>query len=115
MVRGHPHALTIIGEVFMNALERKRAEEELQKAKNMLEIRVEERTRDLKKANKLLEAHISQLNFLNTSFMSSPPLSILKNCSPPYSISFWRGSRRPREVSAASSAILPVHQRDRRT
>ena len=74
--------LTIIGEVFMNALERKRAEEELQKAKNMLEIRVEERTRDLKKANKLLEAHISQLNFLNTSFYELSPIIHIEKLFP---------------------------------
>jgi serine phosphatase RsbU (regulator of sigma subunit) len=65
--------LTIVGEVFMNAFARKSAEEELQKAKNLLELRVEERTADLKKANELLETHIAQLNFLNTSFYELSP------------------------------------------
>ena len=74
--------LTIIGEVFMNALERKRAEEELQKAKNMLEVRVEERTGDLKKANELLEAHVSQLNFLNTSFYELSPIIHIEKLLP---------------------------------
>jgi PAS domain S-box-containing protein len=47
----------------------KQFEDELQKAKNELEIRVAERTADLKKANERLETRISQLDFLNsTSF-----------------------------------------------
>ncbi len=47
----------------------KEFEDELQKAKNELEIRVAERTADLKKANERLETRISQLDFLNsTSF-----------------------------------------------
>lgn len=74
--------LTIVGEVFMNALERKRAEEELQKAKNMLEVRVEERTRELKKANELLEAHVAQLNFLNTSFYELSPIINIEKLLP---------------------------------
>jgi PAS domain S-box-containing protein len=74
--------LTIIGEVFMNALERKRAEEELHNAKNMLEARVEERTSDLKKANELLESHIAQLNFLNTSFYELSPIIHLEKLLP---------------------------------
>ena len=74
--------LTIIGEVFMNALERKRAEEELHNAKNMLEVRVEQRTSDLKKANELLESHISQLNFLNTSFYELSPIIHLEKLLP---------------------------------
>jgi PAS domain S-box-containing protein len=45
----------------------KEFEDELQKAKTELEIRVAERTIDLKKANERLETRISQLNFLNTS------------------------------------------------
>jgi sigma-B regulation protein RsbU (phosphoserine phosphatase) len=45
----------------------KEFEEELQNAKAELEIRVAERTADLKKANERLEARISQLNFLNTA------------------------------------------------
>ncbi|HAJ79909.1 MAG TPA: hypothetical protein DCO75_09065, partial [Fibrobacteres bacterium] len=60
--------LTIVGEVFTNAFARKNAEERLQKANNLLELRVQQRTFDLKKSNELLEAHISQLNFLNISF-----------------------------------------------
>jgi PAS domain S-box-containing protein len=47
----------------------KEFEDELQKAKNELEIRVAERTADLKKANERLEGRIAQLDFLNsTSF-----------------------------------------------
>ncbi len=47
----------------------KNFEDELQKAKNELEIRVAERTADLKKANERLETRIAQLDFLNsTSF-----------------------------------------------
>jgi sigma-B regulation protein RsbU (phosphoserine phosphatase) len=47
----------------------KEFEDELQKAKNELEIRVAERTADLKKANERLETRIAQLDFLNsTSF-----------------------------------------------
>jgi PAS domain S-box-containing protein len=42
-------------------------EQELQNAKVELEIRVAERTADLKKANERLEARIAQLNFLNTA------------------------------------------------
>ena len=43
----------------------KSAEEALQKAHDELELRVQERTADLRKANKLLETQLSQLNFLN--------------------------------------------------
>jgi PAS domain S-box-containing protein len=60
--------LTIVGEVFLNAFARQRADEELQKAKILLEMRVEERTSDLKNSNDLLETHIAQLNFLNSAF-----------------------------------------------
>jgi PAS domain S-box-containing protein len=45
----------------------KEFEDELQKAKVELEIRVAERTADLKKANERLEERISQLNFLNSA------------------------------------------------
>jgi PAS domain S-box-containing protein len=45
----------------------KEFEDELQKAKNELEIRVAERTADLKMANERLEARIAQLDFLNSS------------------------------------------------
>ena len=47
--------------------ERKQFEEALQKANDELEIRVEERTRDLKTVNEQLQTHINQLRFLNTS------------------------------------------------
>jgi PAS domain S-box-containing protein len=47
--------------------ERKQFEEALQKANDELEIRVEERTSDLKTANEQLQTHINQLRFLNTS------------------------------------------------
>jgi len=45
----------------------KEFEDELQKAKVELEIRVAERTVDLKRANDRLESRIAQLNFLNTA------------------------------------------------
>jgi PAS domain S-box-containing protein len=45
----------------------KEFEDELTKSKAGLEIRVAERTADLKKANERLEARISQLNFLNAA------------------------------------------------
>ncbi len=66
--------LTIVGEVFMNALSRKRAEEKLQKAKDILELRVAERTVDLKNTNDLLETHIAQLNFLNAAMYELSPI-----------------------------------------
>jgi PAS domain S-box-containing protein len=66
--------LTIVGEVFMNALTRKRAEEKLQNAKDILELRVAERTVDLKNTNELLESHIAQLNFLNTAMYELSPI-----------------------------------------
>ena len=48
--------LKIVGEIFVNALERKRALEALQKANEDLELKVEERTKELK------EKHIQLLN-----------------------------------------------------
>ena len=57
--------------------ERKRFEQALQKAKDELEIRVAERTLDLKKANERLAEGLSQLNFLNkTSYVLSQFLRI---------------------------------------
>jgi PAS domain S-box-containing protein len=57
--------------------ERKQFEEALQKAKDELEIRVSERTSDLKTANDRLAEGLSQLNFLNkTSYMLSQFLRI---------------------------------------
>jgi|WetSurMetagenome_2_1015567.scaffolds.fasta_scaffold00241_2 PAS domain S-box-containing protein len=62
---------TIVGTVGVSRdiTKMKEFEDELQKAKNELEIRVAERTADLKKANERLEVRIAQLDFLNsTSF-----------------------------------------------
>ncbi len=62
---------TIVGTVGVSRdiTKMKEFEDELQKAKNELEIRVGERTADLKRANERLETRISQLDFLNsTSF-----------------------------------------------
>ncbi|MBD3421432.1 MAG: SpoIIE family protein phosphatase [Chitinivibrionales bacterium] len=47
--------------------ERKRYQEALQRAKDELELRVEERTMDLKDANERLEARLNQLRYLNTT------------------------------------------------
>jgi PAS domain S-box-containing protein len=66
--------LTIVGEVFMNALSRKRADERLQNANEVLEQKVAERTGDLKNANELLETHVAQLNFLNSSMHELSPI-----------------------------------------
>jgi PAS domain S-box-containing protein len=66
--------LTIVGEVFMSAFSRKWAEEKLQHANNVLELRVTERTADLEKANDLLKTRIEQLNFLNTSVYELSPI-----------------------------------------
>jgi nitrate/nitrite-specific signal transduction histidine kinase len=74
--------LTIVGEVFTNAFARKNAEERLQKANNLLELRVQQRTSDLKKSNDLLEAHISQLNFLNISFNKLSSIIIIDKLLP---------------------------------
>jgi PAS domain S-box-containing protein len=45
----------------------KEYEDELRKAKELLEIRVEERTVDLRKSNERLESHVAQLNFLDAA------------------------------------------------
>lgn len=74
--------LKIIGEVIMNAFSRKRAEEKLQHANNVLEQRVAERTDDLKNANELLKAHIGQLNFLNSSVYALSPIITLDELFP---------------------------------
>jgi PAS domain S-box-containing protein len=74
--------LTIVGEVFMSAFSRKRAEEKLQNANNALERRVAERTVDLKKANELLETHIEQLNFLTTSVYELSPIITIDKLLP---------------------------------
>jgi len=66
--------LTIVGEVFMNAFLRKRAEEELHRANQVLEQRVYERTEDLKKANDQLTTHIGQLQFLNDAVYRLSPI-----------------------------------------
>jgi PAS domain S-box-containing protein len=54
----------IVG-ISRDVTERKKFEDALRKAKDELEIRVEERTVDLKKANERLEVRINQLHFLN--------------------------------------------------
>ena len=66
--------IKITGEVIMNAFSRKRSEEKLQHANNVLELRVSERTEDLRKANELLTEHIGQLNFLNSSVYRLSPI-----------------------------------------
>ncbi|HHT9136642.1 MAG TPA: PAS domain S-box protein [Candidatus Wunengus sp. YC60] len=52
--------LKMVGEIFVNALEHKRAWEMLQKAHDKLEIRVMDRTLELLKANELLKEEISE-------------------------------------------------------
>ncbi len=47
--------LKMVGEIFVNALEHKRKEGLLQNAYNQLEIRIEERTAELLRANRLLK------------------------------------------------------------
>jgi len=66
--------LKVIGEVIINAMSRKRSEEKLQQANNVLERRVQERTEDLRNANELLKTHIDQLSFLNRSVYRLSPL-----------------------------------------
>jgi len=56
--------------VSRNITKLKEYEEALQKSNMLLEQRVEARTADIIKANQMLEQHIAQLNFLNTSFHS---------------------------------------------
>jgi len=52
--------LKMIGEIFVNALERKKSWEMLQKAHDQLEMRVRERTNELSKANVLLKDEITE-------------------------------------------------------
>ncbi|MBI2472327.1 MAG: PAS domain S-box protein [Planctomycetes bacterium] len=52
--------LKMVGEIFVNALEHKRAWEMLQKAHDKLEIRVMDRTLELLKANELLKEEIAE-------------------------------------------------------
>ncbi len=54
----------IVG-ISRDITDRKNFEDAIKKAKDELEIRVEERTVDLKKANERLEVRINQLHFLN--------------------------------------------------
>jgi PAS domain S-box-containing protein len=60
----------------------KRAEEKLQHANNVLELRVAERTGDLKKTNELLKTHIEQLNFLNSSVYELSPIITIDKLLP---------------------------------
>lgn len=53
--------------ISRDVTERKEFEEALQKAKDELELRVQERTADLKEANDRLQERLSQLRFLNTT------------------------------------------------
>lgn len=52
--------LNMVGEIFVNALEHRRKEELLQNMYRQLEIRVEERTVELLRANRLLEEEIAE-------------------------------------------------------
>lgn len=54
--------LRIVGEIFANALERRRIETELRKAKEELEMRVEKRTKQLAEMNQVLEEGIRVRN-----------------------------------------------------
>ncbi len=56
----------IVG-ISRDITERKRFEKALQKAKDELEIRVAERTSDLREANKSLAVRLNQLDFLNAT------------------------------------------------
>lgn len=74
--------LTIAGEVFMNAFLRKRAEEKLHKANQVLELRVAERTGELKNANDQLTTHIGQLQFLNAAVYRLSPIITMEELLP---------------------------------
>lgn len=52
--------LKMVAEIFVNALEHKRMDEELRKANSELEMRVEERTLELSKTNLLLREEIAE-------------------------------------------------------
>ncbi len=63
-VRGSDGSVTAIVGISRDISDRKLIEEELRRAKDELEVRVEERTADLQEANKRLEVRLNQLNFL---------------------------------------------------
>lgn len=62
----HGKITSIVG-ISRDITERKKFETALQKSKDELEIRVAERTADLKMANEHLEGRLSQLNFLTAT------------------------------------------------
>jgi PAS domain S-box-containing protein len=66
-VRSADNTITGLVGISHDITERKRFEADLKKAKDELEIRVEERTLDLKTANERLASRIDQLRFLNTT------------------------------------------------
>jgi PAS domain S-box-containing protein len=75
---------TIVGTVGVSRdiTKMKEFEDELQKAKNELEIRVAMRTADLKKANERLETRISQLDFLNSTSFELAQLILMDDLLP---------------------------------
>jgi PAS domain S-box-containing protein len=76
----------------------KDAEEALSKARDELELRVQERTADLKQANERLEARLSQLHFLNdVSFQLAQFISLEELC--PAVIEAFVSRVRPAEAS----------------
>jgi len=63
--------LRVVGEVFLNVLARKQAEEELQHAHDQLEGRVEERTAELSQANVRLRQEIAQRGQVEETLLQS--------------------------------------------